>query len=171
MLTALVLFFLLLKTTCADSPRSSAPFLVVQLQNRTSCTPSVTACVGWLQDGEIDTHCTGREGGEGSPHPQAYGDTANDGCKQPTLSGILRDNYILQPDVQILVQNKMEKNYFLSADVQIHVQTRRKCQEPAAAMHLALNHFQEWNVSKFGIMFWFSRNYHYQCHLSGYKTL
>ena len=75
----------------------------------------------------------------GSPHPQAYGDTANDGCKQPTLSGILRDNYILQPDVQILVQNKMEKNYFLSADVQIYVQTRRKCQEPVAAMHLALN--------------------------------
>ena len=27
---------------CADSPRS-APFLVVQLQNRRSCTPSVTA--------------------------------------------------------------------------------------------------------------------------------
>ena len=43
-LTALVLFFLLLKTTCADSPRSSAPFLVEQLRNRTSCTPSVTAC-------------------------------------------------------------------------------------------------------------------------------
>ena len=42
-LTALVLFFLLLKTTCADSPRSSAPFLVEQLRNRTSCTPTVTA--------------------------------------------------------------------------------------------------------------------------------
>ena len=42
-LTALVLFFLLLKTTCADSPRSSAPFLVEQLRNRTSCTLSVTA--------------------------------------------------------------------------------------------------------------------------------
>ena len=36
-------FFLLMKTTCADSPCSSAPFLVEQLRNRTMCTPSVTA--------------------------------------------------------------------------------------------------------------------------------
>ena len=36
-LTALVLSFLLLETTCADSPRSSAPVLVRQLRNRTSC--------------------------------------------------------------------------------------------------------------------------------------
>ena len=48
-------FFLLLKTTCADSPRSSAPFLVVQLQNRRLCTSSVTA---WSapDNGEVLVH-------------------------------------------------------------------------------------------------------------------
>ena len=44
-LTALVLFLLMMMTTCADSPRFFCSILVQQLRNRTSRTPSVPACL------------------------------------------------------------------------------------------------------------------------------